>query len=78
MGEAEKVSRKIASQEHGRGDVATRQTYMGYYTLFHTEIEEGAKIVNTSHALQIIIYYFLTSTYICLRVFPSELVRILF
>ena len=42
------------------------------------EIEEGAKIVNTSHALQIIIYYSLTSTYICLRVFPSELVRILF
>ena len=31
------------------------------------EIEEGAKIVNTSHALQIISYYSLTSTYLCLR-----------
>ena len=42
------------------------------------ELEEGAKIiVSTSHARQIISYYCLTSTYLCLRVCASELLRIL-
>ena len=48
-----------------------------YYKGISCEIE-GTKIVNTSHALQIIKYYYsLTSTYLCLRVCPSELIRIL-
>ena len=34
---AEEVGRKISSQEHGKGDVATQQTYGGYYALCHTD-----------------------------------------
>ena len=40
-------------------------------------MEECAKIVNTRHALQSYYYHSLTSTYHCLRVCPSELVRVL-
>ena len=35
VGKAEEVGRKISSQEHGKGDVATQQTYGGYYALCH-------------------------------------------
>ena len=41
-------------------------------------LEEGAKIiVNTSHALQTISYYCLTSTYLCLRVCPFASIHLL-
>ena len=35
-GKAEEVARKIASQEL-KGDVATQQTYRGYYASCHTD-----------------------------------------
>ena len=47
--------------------------YKGIHVL--CDIEGGAKIVNTHHTLQS--YYPETSTYRCLRVCPSEVVRIL-
>ena len=37
VGKAEEVGRKISSQEHGKGDVATQQTSGGYYALCHTD-----------------------------------------
>ena len=38
MGKAEKVVRKIASQEHCKGDVATQQTYRRYHASSHTTL----------------------------------------
>ena len=37
VGKAEKVVRKIASQEHCKGDVATQQTYRRYHASSHTD-----------------------------------------
>ena len=38
MGKAEKVVRKIASQERCKGDVATQQTYRRYHASSHTDL----------------------------------------
>ena len=37
VGKAEKVVRKIASQEHCKRDVATQQTYRRYHASSHTD-----------------------------------------
>ena len=37
VGKAEKVVRKIACQEHCKGDVATQQTYRRYHASSHTD-----------------------------------------
>ena len=37
VGKAEKVARKIASQERCKGDVATQQTYRRYHASSHTD-----------------------------------------